>query len=132
MNCLICPWLPHLPPKKKKNLFRKCLIKRMTRSSNRVLCDVVVEKRSSQNIWLEHHFPSIMIWKTYIEIWNIYITLKRYTLLPEGTDVHIQHNHQKDLNLCLSLYCYGNVIVELEKSAKNEFYCIYGACNLAK
>ena len=104
----------------------------MKRNSNRVLCDVVVEKRSSQNIWLEHHFPSIMIWKIYIEIWSIYITLKRYTLLPEGTDVHIQHNYQKDLNLCLSLYCYGKVIVELEKSAKNEFNCIYGACNLAK
>ena len=29
---------------------------------------------------------------------------KRYTLPPEGTDIHIQqHNHRKDLNPCLSL-----------------------------
>ena len=42
---------------------------------------------------------------------------KRCTLLPEGTDVPIQqYIYQKDLNLCLSLYCYGKVIVELEKT----------------
>ena len=40
---------------------------------------------------------------------------KRYTILPEGTDIYIQqHNRQKDLNPCLSLYCYGKVIAELE------------------
>ena len=57
-----------------------------------------------------------------------------YTLLPEVTDVHIkQHNHQKDLNLCLSLYYYRKVIVELEKKNTNkEFNCVYGACNLTK
>ena len=42
---------------------------------------------------------------------------KRCTLLPEITDVHIeQHIHQKDLNLCLPLYYYGKVIVELKKT----------------
>ena len=42
---------------------------------------------------------------------------KRYTILPEGTDIHIQqHNCRKDLNPCLSLYCYGKVIVELENT----------------
>ena len=41
------------------------------------------------------------------------------TLLPQGTDEHIQqHNHKKDLNPCLSLYHYGKVIVELEKKHK--------------
>ena len=35
----------------------------------------------------------------------------------DGTDVRIQqHIHQKDLNLCLPLYQYGKVIVELEKT----------------
>ena len=54
-------------------------------------------------------------------------------VLPEGTDVHIQqHNHQKDLNLCLSLYYYGKVIVELAKNASKEFNCVYGDCNLIK
>ena len=44
---------------------------------------------------------------------------KRCTLLPEATDVHIQQQiHQKDLNLCLPLYYYGKVIVELEKKYK--------------
>ena len=43
-------------------------------------------------------------------------------VLPEGTDVHIQqHNHQKDLNLCLSLYYFGRVIVELEKYTNKDF-----------
>ena len=42
---------------------------------------------------------------------------KRCTLLPEGTDVHIEHcNHQKDLSFCLLLYYYGKVIIELEKA----------------
>ena len=42
---------------------------------------------------------------------------KRCTLLPEGKNVHIkQQIHQKDLNLCLPLYYYGKVIVELEKT----------------
>ena len=36
------------------------------------------------------------------------------TVLPEGTDKHIQqHIHQKDLNLCLPLYYYGKVIILL-------------------
>ena len=41
-----------------------------------------------------------------------------YTLFPEGTDIyHIQqHSHQKDLNLCLSLYYYGKDIVELKEN----------------
>ena len=42
---------------------------------------------------------------------------KRYTRLPEGTDIHIQqHNHQKYLNPCLSRYYYRKVIAELENS----------------
>ena len=58
---------------------------------------------------------------------------KGYTLLLEGTDVNIQqHNHQQDLNPCLSLYYYGKVIVELEKNTNKEFNCVYGACNLTK
>ena len=47
---------------------------------------------------------------------------KKYTLLPEGTDIHIkQHNHWKDVNLCLSLYYYGKVVDELENSTNKEF-----------
>ena len=66
---------------------------------------------------------------------GVYILLsprkKTCTLLPEDTDVHIQqHNHQKDLSPCLSLYCFGKVIVELEKNTSKEFKCVYGACNL--
>ena len=42
---------------------------------------------------------------------------KRCTIFVEGTDVHIQECiHQKDLNLCLPLYYYAKVTVELEKS----------------
>ena len=42
---------------------------------------------------------------------------KRCTLLSKGTDVHIQqHIYQRDLHLCLQLYYYGKVIVELEKT----------------
>ena len=50
-----------------------------------------------------------------------------FNLFPEGTDIHIQqHNHQKDLNLCLSLYYYGKIIVvELENNTNKEFNCIY-------
>ena len=56
---------------------------------------------------------------------------KRYTLLPEGTEVHIQQqNHKNDLNFCLSL-CYY-IIVELEKKTNEEFNFVYGACNLTK
>ena len=47
--------------------------------------------------------------------------------------IHIQqHNHQKDLNPCLSLYYYGKVIVELEKNTNKEFNCVYGVCNMTK
>ena len=36
---------------------------------------------------------------------------------PEGKDVHIQqHIIHKDLNLCLLLFYYGKVIIELEKT----------------
>ena len=42
---------------------------------------------------------------------------KRCTLLSKGTDVHIQqHIYQRDLHLCLQLYYYGKVIVELGKT----------------
>ena len=42
---------------------------------------------------------------------------ERHTILPDGTDVHIQqHIHQKDLNICLALYFHARVIVELEKT----------------
>ena len=58
---------------------------------------------------------------------------KRSIPLPESTDILIQqHNHQKDLNPCLSLYYYGKAIDELEKNTKKEFNCFYGACNLTK
>ena len=41
---------------------------------------------------------------------------KRYILLSQCTDVHIQqHIHKNVLNLCLPLYYYGNVVVKLEK-----------------
>ena len=37
--------------------------------------------------------------------------------LPEGKNLHIQQLiHHEDLNLCLPLYCYGKVIVELEET----------------
>ena len=66
---------------------------------------------------------------------GVYVLLcpqeKRYTLLPEGTDIQIQrHNHRKDLNPCLSLYYCGKVIVELENNTSKEFNCGYGVCNL--
>ena len=60
---------------------------------------------------------------------------KRYTLLPEGTDIQIQqhpHNYRKDLNPCLSLYYYGKVIVELENNTNKEINYVYGVCNLTK
>ena len=57
-------------------------------------------------------------WLWYQEC-TFYCTLrkkKRCVLLSEGTDVHIQqHIHQKDLNLCLTLYYYGKVFDQLEK-----------------
>ena len=48
------------------------------------------------------------------------------TLLPECADVHIQqHINRKYLNLCLPLYYYAKVLVELEKkNTKNEFSCV--------
>ena len=59
---------------------------------------------------------------------------KRYTLLLESTDIHIQqHNHRKDLNPSLPLYYYGKVIItELENNTNKEFNCVYGICNLTK
>ena len=56
---------------------------------------------------------------------------KKCTRHPEGKDVHIQQQiQQKDLNLCLPIYYYGKVIVELEKpqTINKEFNCVYGAC----
>ena len=51
---------------------------------------------------------------------HFYCSLKkreRHTILPEGTDVHIQqHIHQKDLNIRLTLYFHAKAIVELEKT----------------
>ena len=42
---------------------------------------------------------------------------KSWTLLPEGTDIHIlQHIYQKDLIFCLPLYYYAMVIFELGKT----------------
>ena len=42
---------------------------------------------------------------------------KRYSILPEGTDVHIQQDiHQKDLKLSLTSCYYAKVVVELEKT----------------
>ena len=48
------------------------------------------------------------------QVYTFYYLLskKMSTLLPEGTDVHIQqHIHQKHFNLCLPLSYYGKVIV---------------------
>ena len=53
------------------------------------------------------------------QVCTFYCTLrkKRFTLFPVGTDVHTQqHIHQKDLKLCLPLYYYDKVIVELRKT----------------
>ena len=67
------------------------------------------------------------------------LSKKRGTLLPEGTDIHIQqHIHQKDLNFCLKLYYYARlgcyiitmqskVIVELAKTQTRNstvFWCL--------
>ena len=42
---------------------------------------------------------------------------RRGALFHEGTDAHIhEHIHQQDLKLCLPLYYYSKVIVELEKT----------------
>ena len=89
-------------------------------------------------IWQQHHFclfqlPSCfsvnLLWCTFYCVPR----KKRCTLPSEGTDVHIQqYNHQKDLNLCLSLYYFGRVIVELEKNTNKDFNCVYGAYNLTK
>ena len=59
---------------------------------------------------------------------------KRCTLLPEGTDVHIQqHIHKKDLNLCLPLYYYAKAIADLEKTKTRNSTCYtYGAYNQTK
>ena len=43
----------------------------------------------------------------------------------------MQHIHEKDLNLCLPLYYYGMLIVDLKKTQK-VFNCVYGACNMTK
>ena len=50
---------------------------------------------------------------------------KRYTILPEGTDIYIQqHIHQNDLNLCLTLlYYYTKVIVEKHRQGIQMCYC---------
>ena len=81
--------------------------------------------------WQQHHFCLFEF--VLVCLW-IYCAprKKSYTVLPEGTDIHIQqHNHQKDLNPCLSLYYYGKVIGELENTNK-EFNCVYGFYNLTK
>ena len=46
------------------------------------------------------------------------------TVLPEGTDAHIQEQiHQKDLHLFLPLFYYAKLIVELENTNK-ELNCV--------
>ena len=50
---------------------------------------------------------------------------KRYTILPEGTYLHIQqHIHQKDLNFCLTSYDYSKVIDKLGKNTNKEFNAV--------
>ena len=62
---------------------------------------------------------------------GVYILLCLQENKVHSSFLHIQlHNLQKDLNPCLLLYYYAKVIVQLEKNANNEFYCVYGACNL--
>ena len=50
---------------------------------------------------------------------GVYILLCPQKEKVHSSFLHIQlHNHQKDLNPCLSLYYYGKVIDELEKVQK--------------
>ena len=76
-------------------------------------------------LWQQHHFclfqlvPCLSVNLPWYQECIFYCAprKKRYTLLPEGTDIHIQqHSRQKDLNPCVSLYCYSKVIVELENT----------------
>ena len=76
-------------------------------------------------LWQQHHFclfqlvPCLSVNLPWYQECIFYCAprKKRYTLLPEGTDIHIQqHNCWKDLNPCLSIYYYGKVIVELQNS----------------
>ena len=51
-----------------------------------------------------------LLWR---QVCTFYCPLRktRCTLLPEGNDVYNQqHIHQKDLSLCLPLYCYGKLV----------------------
>ena len=58
--------------------------------------------------------PVNLLW---CQLCTFYCPLSRYTLFPEGKDVHIQqHIHKKDLKLFLPLYHYAKVIAELEKT----------------
>ena len=56
---------------------------------------------------------------------------RRDTLFLLRAQIYQQHNHQKDLNPCLSLYYYGKIIVDLENTNKELNY-IQGVCCLTK
>ena len=82
-------------------------------------------------LWQQNHFCLFQLASSVNLLWcqmcTFYCPLrqKRCTLLPKGTDEHIQqHIHQKDLNLCLPLYYYAKVSVELEKNTNKEFNCV--------
>ena len=68
-------------------------------------------------LWQQHHFCLYQLSYSVNLLWcqecTFYCPLRkrRYTIIPEGTDVHIQQQiHQKDLNLCLTSYDYAKVI----------------------
>ena len=74
--------------------------------------------------WQQPHFCFLQLASSaclclWCQICTFYCPLgkKKCTLLPESTDVHVQqHIHQKDLNLCLQVYYYSQVIIKLEKT----------------
>ena len=82
-------------------------------------------------LWQQHHFCLFQLASSVNLLWCQLCTFycpikkKRCTVLHKGIDVHIQqHIHQKDLNLCLPLYYYAKVSVELEKNTNKEFNCV--------
>ena len=76
-------------------------------------------------LWQQHHFCLFQLVSCLSAKWICYGARSVYFTVPPGrrgtlfflraqiyTRIH-QHNHPKDLNPCLSLYYYDEVIVEL-------------------
>ena len=80
-------------------------------------------------LWQQHHFCLFQLASSVNLLWCQVCTFhcplrKKRHILPEDTDVHIQlHIYQKYLNLCLTLYYYAKVIVELENKHKEMLKC---------